>query len=371
MNVDQARAYAPLFDPVRLKIARELKGLKKTELARRVGVTAAALTQYETGASRPSAGALLKLSLALGQSVEFFAQDGRRSALPVHGKAFFRSLRSTRQGQRDRAEAHVMLVSEIVDELSRRVKLPPLNIPDNLHVSDADTRETIEQNAEALRAYWSMQAGPVPNMVRLLEANGIVVIHCLMDCRDVDAFSRWFKDRPLVVLNADNEHVDRLRFDAAHELGHIVMHADPEPGSGILESQAHMFAAAFLMPRNVIKNQLPTRLFWPVFRELKQTWGVSVQALLRRALDLGRLTEATYRRAMMTLSKLNQRKNETMFPLEGNEPSVLLRMAVEVLEAKGYTINDLASDTRLPEPFVREAVFSDVDTRPSVELSPT
>jgi Zn-dependent peptidase ImmA (M78 family)/transcriptional regulator with XRE-family HTH domain len=371
VNVDQARAYAPLFDPFRLKIARELRGLKKTELAKRIGMTAAAITQYETGATKPSAAALLKLSFALGQSVEFFAQDGRRATSHDHGVAFFRSLRSTRQAQRDKAQAHAFLVSEIVEELCRRVKLPKLNIPEDLHVSESDTRDLIEENAEALRAFWNMEAGPVPNMVRLLEANGIIVVHCMIDCREVDAFSRWFKDRPLVVLGAGDDRVDRRRFDAAHELGHIVMHADPEPGNGTLETQAHMFAAAFLMPRAVIRNQLPTRLLWPIFRQLKRTWGVSVQALLRRALDLGRMTEATYRRAMMTLAKLNQRKNETAFPLEGTEPSVLLRMAVEVLEAKGYTIHDLARDTRLQEPFVREAVYADVDARPTVELSPT
>ena len=366
MSVDQARVYASMFDPFRLKVAREAMGLRKTELARRVGITPAALTQYENSVSKPSAPTLLKLALALGQSVEFFASDGHRSRVVERGEAFFRSLRSTRQIQRDKAKARAFLMSEVVDTLRRKVKMPELNVPEDFHVSESDDRDAIEKRAGALRAFWQMASGPVPHMVRLLESNGFIVVRCASDCREVDAFSRWYGDVPLVVLN-DDKPLDRTRFDAAHELGHIILHADAEAGNGILEAQAHMFAAAFLMPAEDIKQQLPTRLLWPVFRELKRRWGVSVSALLRRARDLGRLTEATYRRAMMTLAKLGQRTNESAFPLDGVEPAVLLRMAVEVLEAKGYTVDDLARDTKLQPSFVRETVF-DEDARPAVNL---
>lgn len=370
MNLEQTRAYAAIFDPFRLKLARELEGLRKTELAKRIGITPAALSQYESGVIKPSAGTLAKLAIALRQDIVFFTGPGRAATPSDYGDAFFRSLRSTRQVQRDRANARAYLTSEVVNELRHRVRLPKLNIPDSLHVSDSDTQEIIEQRAEALRAFWNMEAGPVANMVRLLEANGIIVVRCSTECREVDAFSRWFGEWPLVVLNADSEHPDRLRFDAAHELGHMVMHADPEPGNGILEAQAHMFAAAFLMPREVIRSQLPGRLLWPVFRSLKKIWGVSVAALLRRARDLGRMTEATYRRAMMTLSRMNQRRSESAFPLDAPiEQAVLLRMAVEILEAKGYGIADLARDTRLSEAFVRDIAYDEEDIRPSVDLS--
>jgi Zn-dependent peptidase ImmA (M78 family)/transcriptional regulator with XRE-family HTH domain len=370
MSVDQARVYASLFDPFRLKVAREAMGLRKTELAKRVGITPAALTQYESAVSKPSAPTLMKLAMALGQSVEFFASDGQRSHAVEYGGAFFRSLRSTRQIQRDKAQARAFLMSEVVHALRRRVKMPALNVPDNLHVTEADERTTIEKYAGQLRAFWQIAPGPVPNMVRLLEANGFIVVRCAPDGREVDAFSRWYGDVPLIVLNYDKP-LDRTRFDAAHELGHIILHADPEAGNGILETQAHMFAAAFLMPESDIKYQLPTRLFWAVFRELKRVWGVSVSALLRRARDLGRLTDSTYRRAMMKLAKMRQRTNESAFPLDGVEPAILLRMAVELLEAKGYTVDDLARDTKLQPAFIRETVFDDDDTRPVVSLPPS
>jgi Zn-dependent peptidase ImmA (M78 family)/transcriptional regulator with XRE-family HTH domain len=371
MSITTARAYVGLFDPFRLTISRQLAGLKKTDLAKRVGVSPAAITQYENGAnggSKPSPAMLVQLALTLGQSIEFFAQDGRRSSSIDHGHAFFRSLRSTKQIDRDKAEARTFLASEIVAELRHRVKFPDLNIPENLHVGEDADRELIESRAEQLRTYWKMTPGPVPNMVRLLEANGIIVIRCDSESREVDAFSRRFVKQPLVVLTADKA-LDRQRFDAAHELGHLVLHIEEESGNRVLEEQANMFAAAFLMPQSLIKNDLPSRLDWPVFRRLKEIWGVSVQALLRRAKDLGRMSEATYRRAMMTLSQMNERANERSFPLQGAERAILLRKAVEVLDNKGFTVQDLARETRLPEAFVKETVYDQEENLPVLALS--
>jgi len=367
MSVDLARAYAGLFDRFRLTVAREFAALTKTELAARIGVTPAALTQYESGNSRPSAATLVKLSLTLGQSIEFFAADGQRDRLTDHGRAFFRSLRSTRQLDRSRAEARAFFVSEVADCLIRRVKLPELTLPKDLHIGDDTSQETIERRAEALRSHWGLSGSPIPNMVRLLEVHGIIVTRCTVECAGVDAFSRWFRPGPIVVLNS-TKSLDRLRFDAAHELAHLLLHADVEPGNKVLEDQAHAFAAAFLMPRSVIREQLPQRFDPFRYGHLKRIWGVSVQALLRRARDLRRMSDATYRRAMITLSQMNERTNERSFPLPGTERAVLLRKALEALEPQSYTIHDLAAEARLTESFVRETVFDDEEARPTIRL---
>jgi len=47
------------------------------------------------------------------------------------------------------------------------------------------------------------------------------------------------------------------------------MHHDAEPGRHIVEQQAHRFAAAFLMPADVIGKEFPTRMSWPAFFDLK------------------------------------------------------------------------------------------------------
>ena len=114
----------------------------------------------------------------------------------------------------------------------------------------------------------------------------------------VDAFSHWYGSRPMVFRNPAKNDRARSRFDAAHEAGHLVMHLDAEPGSRIIETQAHDFAAEFLMPSAEILAELPQRLDWEVLYALKRRWGTSLKAIVYRAHALGAFRDATYKRAM-------------------------------------------------------------------------
>ncbi len=69
-----------------------------------------------------------------------------------------------------------------------------------------------------------------------------------------------------------NKAWSRTRFDAAHELGHLVMHVDANPGSIDLESEANRFAAAFLLPKETFARECPNWLDWKLLRELKTRW---------------------------------------------------------------------------------------------------
>jgi len=74
----------------------------------------------------------------------------------------------------------------------------------------------------------------------------------------VDAFSRPTPERRVVILGSDKGDKARPRFDAAQELGHLVLHRDhPEPGNRALEKQAHRFAGAFLLPADQVAAEWP------------------------------------------------------------------------------------------------------------------
>ena len=94
-------------------------------------------------------------------------------------------------------------------------------------------------------------------MVSTLERHGIVCARYHAGTHAVDAFSVPFPDRPVIVLGDDKAKRDRERFSAAHELGHLVMHDPESAGTKIIEDQAHRFAAAFLMPADDIRGELP------------------------------------------------------------------------------------------------------------------
>ena len=168
----------------------------------------------------------------------------------------------------------------------------------------------------------------------------------------IDAFSMDVGGRPLIVLNPEKDDYYRQRFDVAHELGHLVMHVDAEPGGRIAEEHAQRFAAEFLMPGEQIRQFLPsvtTGRGWQSLQQLKEHWGVSVQALLYRARALGVMSNVTYRNAMMRISSLGWRRAEPGQVKVLEMPSLLPR-AVEVLNSAGLTASDVIRGQGLPLP---------------------
>ncbi|MGO9901027.1 MAG: ImmA/IrrE family metallo-endopeptidase [Solirubrobacteraceae bacterium] len=155
-----------------------------------------------------------------------------------------------------RASARAVLVCELARTLEAYVQLPAVRLP-SVPLGEDNEPLQADDAAAAARVELGVALGPVPNVVRLLEAHGALVMRLRIDDQRVSAFSQWFDGRPLVALGSDRDDAGRSRFDAAHELGHLVMHPEPEAGNALLERQADRFAASFLMPADDIALQLP------------------------------------------------------------------------------------------------------------------
>jgi len=201
-----------------------------------------------------------------------------------------------------------------------------MGIPRIPVVSLATGRDEIESIAEQVRKDWEILPGPAPELVGLLESYGVVVMRLPLESADVDAFSLPFTDRPVVVLGSDKNDRARSRFDAAHELGHLVMHGEQFWGLPQVEKHAHQFAAAFLMPCEDIYTELPERADWPQLFNLKQKWQVSLAALLMRAKTLGRMTDANYLTAVKAASARGWRRFEPVPLGRPEEPHLLGRL---------------------------------------------
>lgn len=127
----------------------------------------------------------------------------------------------------------------------------------------------------------------------------------------IDAYSLHTATRPIILLNPVKDDYYRQRFDVAHELGHLIMHDDAEPGGKVAEAQANRFAAEFLMPAEEIAPFLPSSTAGRVsakLAELKEYWGVSLVALLYRARALGIVGDVSYRNAMVRMSQNGWRR---------------------------------------------------------------
>lgn len=360
----RAEGVAPVVNPARLRLARELLGLTQGELGDLAGLSAATVSQLEGGKTRPTAPSLVAIAGATGHPVEYFAHH--RGDAEFTG--FFRSLRSSPARERKRALAWAHLLHDFALALEVEVRLPPLDVPRHLVGTDAP-RESVEEIAAKVREAWEMPAGPVDHAIGTIERRGVVVAALPLNRLDLDAFSAWFFDRPVMVLGKDKQVAARTRFDAAHELGHLVMHEPACAGTRLAETQAHQFAAAFLMPEKDILGDLPARVDWRWLMGMKVEWGVSMQALLMRAKSLGVMSEAMYVNAMKQVSARGWRKQEPGDHQLGEpETPRMIEAAILRLASQDLSFEDIARQAGLPADHLRSLLALTVDQRPVVEF---
>lgn len=369
-GTDRAAESAVFFDGARLTMARHLGGLRKSDLAAMIDKSPTAVAAWESGAKRPTAATVAQLALGLSVEPGFFAARPEDVAA-VSTTPHFRSLRSTSQLARDQAFAYGQLAIDVVSSLERHVEFPEVDVP-TFPVSVDDTEgDAPELAAQHVRQLWDMGLGPVGHLVRALENHGVLVVFSPQQTASVDAYSFDSQVRPVVVLNPIKRDYYRQRFDVAHELGHLVMHGDAEPGGRIVEEQAHRFAAELLMPAVQIRDVLPATMggsVWVALAKLKEQWGVSIQALLFRARRLGRLGDVSYRNAMTTLSARGWRRDEPGLVIAVEQPSLMPR-AVELLDQEGIDEWTLIEQCRIPPDLFRTVTArvpqTSVDTEPT------
>src|ERR1700742_2303507 len=148
-------------------------------------------------------------------------------------------------------------------------------------------------------------------MIKLLESKGVRVFSLAENTKTVDAFSSWRNEIPYIFLNTFKS-AERSRMDAAHELGHLVLHKHGGPRQGRdAEAEANSFASSFLMPQADVRSRLPFVAKLDDLVVAKKRWGVSVAALAYRLHKLGVLSAWQYRTFCI---QINQRGFATKEP---------------------------------------------------------
>jgi Zn-dependent peptidase ImmA (M78 family) len=206
----------------------------------------------------------------------------------------------------------------------------------------------------ALRHNWGLGERPIRNMVHLMEAKGIRIFSLAEDTVDVDAFSLWRDQTPFVFLNT-LKSAEHGRFDAAHELGHVVLHRHGGPQGRDTERQANQFASAFLMPRASILAHVPRFATLNTLVQLKKQWIVSVSALAFRLHAVGAISDWHYRTLFIEIAQRGWRTNEP----EGaqRETSQLLAKVFAALRDDGVSKDDVARALHVDATEVDKLVF--------------
>lgn len=286
--------------PYRIRQARTSRSMSMSELAELLDVSKQLVSQYETGKTTPSMGKLNEISKVLRYPVSFFYKPSPQNE-SASSVVFFRSNRTAKVKCKNAAKEKMEIFCEIVDYIEEYVNLPKLNFP-KVSYEDEDLNpldnETIEMYATALRKAWNLGNGPIGNLMVEVQKNGIYVSKISLRLQKIDAFSVWMNNKPYIFLNDDKNTNARIRFDIAHELGHLLMHADYYSSEDFekktikdkLEDEANRFAGAFLMPKESFSKDVFSSSI-DHFIQLKRKWKASISSMIYRCDALGILSD--------------------------------------------------------------------------------
>lgn len=353
--------------PAKLRDARLAARLNQSELAAKISVSRQAVSSFEQGEKCPDHDTMMRIVDVLAQPLSYFVAEELQT-FGASSVRFFRAFGTDTKRRNLACDVIGKWFAQTVKYFDGIVNLPAVELisaspsADDGRYSD----EEIERAAEECRASWGLGLGPISNVVSLLEGKGIAVSRFEIPGEKVEAFSFWSGARPFVVLSSDKESCVRSRFDAAHELGHLVLHRwigpeeleDPKTLKTI-EREANRFASAFLLPRRSFPNEVYTPRL-DAFVDLKRRWKVAVQAMVCRCKDLGIFDEFQVTNLYKQISFRKWRTKEplddpSVMPLE--QPKLMSQVTRLVLQSGRKPIDELCVDLALSHALI-EALCS-------------
>ncbi len=330
----------------RLEQARLMQGLSLRELAEATGgkVSYNALHRYERGDMMPGDDVLISIADVLDKPLDFFF---RPFTVELQGVEFRKKAKlspkleeSIRQQALDFFERYL--------EIEQILGLPG-EFESPLGDLEVASPEQAEDAAEMLREKWRLGNDPLPNVLQMLETNGIKTL-TVNAPESFDGFSGWADHHPVIVIAAWlNGDLPRKRFTTMHEVAHLLV----RPTCSLSRDQersCNRFAGAVLMP------QAPFESEWGGYRrritleeliDLKRRWGVSIAAMVHRAYDLGFIEETLYHRFFKAYNTAGWRRLGEPGDYNGTETSsrfeqLVLRAAAEnaISESKAAGLLD-------------------------------
>lgn len=346
-----------MFSGKRIRQVRELRRLTQDELARRVGKTQAAIGHVERGFKEPSAEFVASIAQYTHFPISFFTSDPPIE-FPVE-VLLFRARKAMTRRDAQAAARYAEIIFEMEMNLSKHVTTPPLKLEKSEKSPAAAARE-------ARRWLGLSQEEPVRHLTNAMERVGILVLGIPVEEQsDIDAFSAWVQDTPIIALCAGKDAGDRKRFSAAHELGHLVLHFGKTIRSDE-HKEADEFAAELLMPEKAMRREITSPVTLTSLAALKPRWGVAIAALVYRAHELRIIQDRQYRYLFEQISIRGWKTREP-----GNldipvEKPRRLKKIVELLPF-GDNVSRLAAELNLSAENVNE-ILDLYDDMPEMNL---
>jgi len=285
-----------------------MAGLSQDELVHQMGsaVSKNAISKYERGLMQPTGKVLLQLANALNVKTDFLLSA---PSVQISQIAFRKQVRLSSKKQ----VAIEQQVSHLVERYLEIEQVLGIDNPfeNPLELATVANQQMVEQAAQQLLQAWQLGTNALPGVYQMLEDHKIKVVE--IDAPDAfDGFAGWAnKAHPVIVVNK-NFSVERKRLTALHELAHLLLPFDPALEHKEIERLCFHFAGALLLPYETFKHEIgPNRASISLLEliGLKEKYGISLQALMRRALDVRIISKAAYAKFNQFMATNTQKVN--------------------------------------------------------------
>lgn len=270
---------------MRLLAARKQAGLSQDDLVQLLNrkISKTAIARYERGIMEPRPEYVQLLANALKQSMDYFYRpmttnitrvEFRKNAMGVKRENMIR--------EKIAAFTERYIILENLLGVQTTFEKPLKN---NL----VKEMEDVEQLAEQLHVEWDLGFNPLGPIMSFLEEKGIKVLELEAEDKFQGFSATVQEDIPFIVLRKEDT-VERRRFTALHELGHIVLNFHPDLAENQIEKLCSAFAGAVLLPRRTYNREIGAQRTDFSKRELgiiKDRYGISASAFIMRSVNMG------------------------------------------------------------------------------------
>jgi Zn-dependent peptidase ImmA (M78 family) len=296
----------------RIRQGREMLGLSLRALADQMegALSHGALNKYENGAMAPGSQALIHLSRALKQPIDYFFREfeAQWTREPCFRRRVSKLGVREKNSILERSLDYFERYREIEAIMGERI---PFENP--LPSSPAKSEAEISTRAEQLRKKWNLGTDPLPNVQELMELKGIKVYEIDTGNEAFDGLFSLVNGEPVVVIASWlNRVVPRKRMTEVHELAHVLLHLPEGLDEAEEEKLVNRFAGELLLPEE------PFKQFWGARRkaismgellQMKAFFGASIMAIVYRARQLDLISKAAADAFWLYVNKEGWRTN--------------------------------------------------------------
>ncbi|MDD7006758.1 helix-turn-helix domain-containing protein [Limosilactobacillus reuteri] len=326
------------FNGGKLKLLRKSNGLTMKEVGEKINKSASFISMIEKGQSKPEFSTIVALGKIFNVRHTFFLND---ISIPYPTETtFFREQIAVPKRDSEQAKNKSIMIAYYDSLISNKFNLRSFQLP-RYALKNSTFRcidfEQIDSIASQVRTQFSLGMGPISNMTLLIERMGIRVNFIDFENDKIDALTEKIGSQYFISINSRITSSVRIRFNLAHELGHILLHSgyshnDISNNSKHkrIEQEAQHFASALLMPeKGLALDMAQTNMNF--LKGLKLHWLVSLQALIYRGHEIGIITDRQALFLRQTISRNGWRKEEPYDHTIGIEYPSYIKSAIKFL----------------------------------------